>query len=145
MTNNNEPKPTTIMLAGDEVKIAYVETTQVKEGVSCDVYRFAEDNSKDLAIVTVTQGAKTPLQRVVRGISTIEGFYDGAGTLTVKLDDGTEQLYRFEPGDNARMQAGIQIEIGQQMQWAADKGEDLVFYEVCDPPYEDGRFVNLPD
>ena len=29
------------------------------------------------------------------------------------------------------------------MQWEASKNSNLVFYEVCYPPYQDGRFENL--
>jgi len=29
------------------------------------------------------------------------------------------------------------------MQWEADKEADLVAYEICFPPYEDGRYENL--
>jgi hypothetical protein len=113
--------------------------------VECDVYAFANDGFRDLAIVRVKAGAKTPLQRVLRGLSTIEGLYGGSGTLTVRRDDGRKRLYRFEAGDDPKKMAGVTVQIGQVMQWAADKGEDLVFYEICDPPYEDGRFENLPE
>ena len=29
------------------------------------------------------------------------------------------------------------------MQWEADKDSDLVAYEICFPPYEDGRYQNI--
>lgn len=37
----------------------------------------------------------------------------------------------------------IDVQIGEQMQWAAEPESDLVFAEVCFPPYEDGRYENI--
>ena len=36
------------------------------------------------------------------------------------------------------------VEIGEIMQWQADENESLVVFEICFPPYQDGRFENLP-
>jgi hypothetical protein len=34
------------------------------------------------------------------------------------------------------------VKVGETMQWvAAESG--LTFYEICEPPYIDGRFENL--
>lgn len=68
----------------------------------------------------------------------------GGGTLTVWSTDGAPQAYIFEPGDMTDKK-GVEVAKGQLMQWSADKGVDLVFYEVCTPPYEDGRFEDLPE
>jgi len=38
----------------------------------------------------------------------------------------------------------IEVSIGEIMQWEADKESDLHVFEVCYPPYEDGRYENLP-
>jgi hypothetical protein len=35
------------------------------------------------------------------------------------------------------------VGIGDVMQWEADKETDLVAYEICFPPYEDGRYENI--
>ncbi len=39
----------------------------------------------------------------------------------------------------------VVVGVGQIMQWTAPEDTDLVFYEVCDPPYQDGRFEDLPE
>ena len=46
-------KLTEFRLNGDVVPVQFVETQVVKEGVTCDIYLFPNDNSKDLAIVRV--------------------------------------------------------------------------------------------
>lgn len=126
----------------EETPVSFVESMTVKEGVECDVYSFDGDSSKDLAVVSVREGAKTPLQRVLSGVTTTEGFLSGKGTLTVELLDGTVETFKF---DEQNQGEAVQIEVGQIMQWTADPGSDLVFYEVCEPPYEDGRYENLPE
>ena len=35
------------------------------------------------------------------------------------------------------------LAIGEIMQWQADKDSPLVAYEICIPPYEDGRYENI--
>jgi hypothetical protein len=127
---------------GGNHEVSFIETMQVKEGVWCDVYAFVGDNTKDLAIVRVTKGFKTPRQRILQGSSTIEGLLEGKGTFTVQQEDGTVNNYVLDAtSDNKE----IEVKIGQIMQWAAPDDTDLVFYEICDPPYQDGRFENLPD
>lgn len=117
-------------------KIKFIETTQVKEGVVCDVYEFEDDSSKDLGIVKVSKGLKTPLQKVLSGEKTIEIFKEGVGVLTIIGSDKQERIYTF-PGE----QAEVEVKIGEIMQWEAT--EDLTFAEICYPPYKDGRFLNL--
>jgi predicted alpha/beta hydrolase family esterase len=116
-------------------QVEFVETQHVKDGVSCDVYSFTEDNSKDLGIIYLKQGAKTPKQRILKGEKTIEGFLEGAADLAVSRSssDGTTYAYR----DNS-YGADMTLKIGDTMQWIAN--EDSVCYEICYPPYEDGRF-----
>ena len=119
--------------------VHFVETMQVKEGVECDVYEFIDDISKDLAIVRVKKGFKTPLQRIMLGDRTVEGFVSGTGTLTVKDSDEKSQSYSFSGSEKGE----VEVSVGQIMQWYADGEDDLTFYEICWPPYEDGRFENL--
>jgi hypothetical protein len=138
MTDN---KLTQFTIDGKSVPVRFVETQTVKDGVECDIYIFINDSSKDLAIVRVTKGYKTPLQRVLIGDKTIEGFYDGEGTLTLRTVDGKTDKYEFSSTDNKEVVIGI----GQIMQWYADGETDLTFYEICEPPYIDGRFENLKD
>jgi len=121
-----------------ETPVCFIETVTVKEGVECDIYSFENDGSKDLAIVRVAAGAKTPLQQVLSGVTTTEGFLSGEGTLTVQSNgEATTLSFNEEsPGE-------VLVEVGQTMQWEADPNSELVFYEVCVPPYEEGRFENL--
>jgi len=118
--------------------VSFVETMRVKDGVVCDVYKFDNDQTKDLGIVKVSKGFKTPLQAVLNGDKTIERYVSGTGSLTVTKPDGTVTTYEF-PSINTDIEVGI----GDQMQWEAK--EDLVFNEICYPPYQDGRFKNLSD
>lgn len=116
--------------------VSFVETARVKEGVVCDVYKFDNDQTKDLGIVKVAKGFKTPLQAVIQGDKTIERYVSGIGSLTITKPDGTVTTYEF-PSSHTDIEVGI----GEQMQWEAK--EDLVFNEICYPPYQDGRFKNL--
>jgi mannose-6-phosphate isomerase-like protein (cupin superfamily) len=130
----------TSFIADDKVTpVSFVETQTVKEGVECDIYTFVGDSSKDLAVVTVSKGHKTPLQRVLLGTKTVEGYVAGKGTLTVYSND-VAKTYAFKTGG---INKEVLVEVGQTMQWHADGNIDLIFYEICEPPYEDGRFENL--
>jgi len=137
-------KLTTFKVQDKSVPVSFVETQTVKKGVECDIYTFVEDSSRDLAIVTVSKGYKTPLQRVLLGKMTIEGFYEGVGTLTVRSKDGKTDNYSFKSPYEQNVRE-VAIELGQIMQWYADGDDDLVFYEICQPPYSDGRFENLEE
>jgi len=137
-----EEKLTSFRLGDQLVPVSYVETVAVKDGVSCDVYAFEGDTSRDLAVVTVLQGAKTPLQRVLKGETTVEGIVNGVGALTVWAEDGTAMRHTFGPENT---DDPVAVKIGERMQWSAEGEADLVFYELCTPPYEDGRFENLTD
>lgn len=116
-----------------EEETQLVETTQVKEGIVCSVYAFVDDTNKDLGVVSVARGSKTPLQKVVTGDRTIEIFKSGAGRLTVTDVNGKKHIYEF-PSE----QTEVTVKVGETMQWEAI--EDLVFIEVCYPPYKEGRF-----
>jgi hypothetical protein len=118
-------------------KITFIETQQVKEGVEADLYSFNEDNSKDLAIVRVRADYKTPMQRILKGEKTVEGHLDGEGTLAVTHPSGNTTINKYPNSDKA----GVSLGIDDIMQWSAST--DLTFYELCWPPYEDGRFENL--
>lgn len=125
-----------------ESPVTYIETMQVKDGVECDTYSFDGDGTKDLAIVRVAKGSKTPLQKVLLGNKTIEGFVGGKGTLIIRQEDGTAQSYHFDEADASQVKS-VEVKVGQIMQWSADT--NLTFYEICNPPYQDGRFENLPE
>jgi len=117
-------------------KISFVESSEVCEGVTCSVYSFDGDDSKDLGIVTVRKGCKTPLQKVIAGDKTFEIFQDGKGTLNVIGVDGRKKVYNF-PSDDS----DVEVTVGEMMQWEAI--EDVTFAEVCYPPYTDGRFETV--
>lgn len=120
-------------------QVTFIRTDQIKNGVECDVYEFVNDSSKDLAIVRVKANHSTPLQKVLAGDSTIEGYLNGEGQLVVSDAKGHTTVYSYTEIGQATNP--VSVYIGETMQWhAGTKG--LVFYEICTPPYEDGRFIN---
>src|SRR6056297_1517301 len=92
-------------------KVNFIETTQVKEGVVCDIYEFDNDTTKDLGIVKVSKGFKTPLQKVLSGEKTIEIFREGAGQLKVIGTDKKERIYDFP-----RQHSEVEVQVGEIMQ-----------------------------
>lgn len=116
-------------------RVTFVETTQVANGISCDIYTFWENDLKDLGIVTVSRGESTPKQKVLAGDKTEEIFLSGHGTLEIKRASGVIETYNF-PGDVTT----VLVRVGDVMQWKAADDEDLCFAEVCYPPYKGGRF-----
>lgn len=121
--------------------VSFVETTCVADGVKCDVYKFIGDSNKDLGIIRIEAGRKTPLQKVLKGDRTIEGFISGRGKLTVIRSNGEREIY--EVGKEPDKPVEVLIGIGETMQWEADKDSKITAYEICFPPYEDGRYENL--
>ena len=119
---------------GQEVRL--VETTQVKEGVICDVYQFVNNNSKDLGIIRIEAGCKSPRQKVLKGDKTLQIYQEGKGSLEVVRENGKTENYQY-PGSIV----SVEVNVGDIMQWIAN--EYLVYYEICYPPYLDGRFENL--
>ena len=127
-------KITNFKHADEDQTVEYIETQVVKDGVECDVYRFPNDTTKDLAIVRVKAGHKTPKQLILKGTKTIEGHISGQAILFVTADGSDPLEYIFPNTD----QTYVELNINSVMQWQAL--EDLTFYEICEPPYEDGRF-----
>lgn len=121
-------------------KVLFVETVDVTAGVQCDVYTVEGDNNKDLGIIRI-KGTKTPLQRVLKGERTVEGFVSGKGKLTITKADGKEEVYSVD--DRSSLGFKIDVGIGELMQWQADEDCDLVAFEICIPPYEEGRYENI--
>jgi len=124
-----------------ESPVTFIESVEVKPGVDCDVYSFDGDQNRDLAVVTVAQGVKTPRQRVLSGVTTTEGYISGKGTLSVESPDGHEEIIYFDEQNPG----AVMVEVGDVMQWTADPDSELVFSEVCVPPFQEGRFENLPE
>jgi hypothetical protein len=118
----------------------FIESSEVFPGVTCDAYLHPETKERDLAIIYIEAGKKTKPQRVLRGEETIEGYIAGKGKLIIlKL---TGELLQFYVNPETEGFAHT-IEVGDIMQWQAE--EDLVVFEICYPPYQDGRYENLED
>lgn len=126
---------------GQKTPVSFVETIQVTSGVECDVYTFDKDPAKDLGVIRIKPGAKTPLQRVLKGDKTIEGYVSGRGKLTITKPDGNQEIHTID--EHSQKPFSTSVGIGELMQWEADGDSELVAYEVCTPPYEDGRFENI--
>lgn len=125
---------------GKEQPVSFVETMHVTDGVDCDVYTFVGDTTKDLGIIKISPGSRTPLQKVLKGDRTVEGYVSGKGKLTITKGDGTQEEHI---ADGESKKSVVNVGIGETMQWEADKETGLVAYEICFPPYEDGRYENL--
>lgn len=105
----------------------------------CDVYSLDGDKTKDLCIVTVKAGHKTPLQRILKGEKTVQSFMEGRGALTITTLD--EEVNLQELDTNSQPKEFV-VNIGEMMQWEADEA-GLAHYEIYYPPYQEGRFENL--
>jgi hypothetical protein len=128
---------------GQKLKIFYIESVPVAgaDGVICNVFKFESDDSRDLAIIEIAPGGKTPLQKVLSGDKTIEGFISGKGTLLLTGTDGVPR--KFEVDEHTDKPTLQEVKVGETMQWQADNDSNLLVYEICYPPYQDGRYQNL--
>ncbi len=140
MESNPTPRLTEASIHGNTAEVTYVETQTVKDGVECDVYTIADDETMDLAVVRVQPGHTTPLQLVKSGVRTTEIFASGNGSLKVTKPDGITVEHAFTKDSEP---CAIDVNVGDTMQWTAGNEEELEFYEICIPPYEDGRFLDL--
>lgn len=127
---------TKITAEGKEQKVKFMETLDVAYGVKCDVYIFPKDNSKDLGVVRIKKGSKSPRQKILSGDKTLEIYLSGKGKLVIEKPDGSKEVYKTPVEE-------VEVKIGEIMQWFAKS--NLVYYEICYPPYKDGRYENLPD
>jgi len=139
-SENSFTPAASFVFEGREQTVSFAETSHVADGVDCEVYAVTEDTTKDLGIIRIDAGKKTPLQRVLQGERTVEGYISGKGKLTVTKPDGEQQVF---VADGISASPVVSVNIGETMQWEADSDSSLVAYEVCFPPYEDGRFQNL--
>ena len=136
-----KPALKTFVLEGETLEVEYVETSDVvAAGIICDDYNFVGDASKDLAIITVAPGYKTPLQRVLEGTKTIEIYVSGKGKLTIYGLDNETRTY---PVGVTQCELAVEVRVGELMQWEAHPDSELVFSEVCYPPYEEGRYEDI--
>jgi len=137
------PKIHDFEFEGTSQPVEFVETTQVVSGVECDVYNLLGDKTKDLGIIRIQPGGRTPPQRVVGGDRTIEGHVSGTGALVVIRTNGNGDPETYKFTDDASEKLSVEVKIGDVMQWRAAENSKLVVYEVCIPPYQDGRYENL--
>jgi hypothetical protein len=79
---------------GKKLSVKFIESINVTKGVICDVYVFTKDKSMDLGIIHIKPGARTPLQRVLDGDATIEGYISGKGLLKVVKLDKSEEIIK---------------------------------------------------
>ena len=121
--------------------VEFVKTEQVTKGVECDVYSFIGDPTKDLGIIRIQPGFKTPRQRVIQGEKTIEGYISGKGKLIIERGAGEREEYNLK--DKRRNKPEITVNIGDTMQWQAAIDSYLIAYEICFPPYGEGRYEEL--
>jgi hypothetical protein len=134
------PALKTFVVDGQQLEVEYVKTDdQIAPGVIGDDYIIVDDSEKDLAIISVEPGCQTPLQRILKGTRTIEGYVSGKGKLTVISIDGEIAVYPVEPGKSF----STEVHVGDLMQWEAAPDSVLVFSEVCYPPYADDRYENI--
>jgi len=142
MNTEQESNPLKIFNFEDnEQPVSFVETSQVADGVECDVYAFDKDNEKDLGLIRIMPGKKTPLQRVLKGDRTIEGYISGKGKFTLTKPNGEKQI--TEVDEKTKRTKKFDVHIGELMQWEADPQSELMAYEICFPPYQEGRFENI--
>ena len=116
--------------------VTFIETTQVKPGVTCDVYHFADTEEKDLGIITIQPGHTTPMQKILAGDKTVEAHVSGAGMLLVINSDDSRNMYHCD----VDTPLSVSLQIGDTMQWQANAGTELQCAEICFPPYTDDRF-----
>ena len=124
---------------GVEQEVQFTETDDnISPGVVCDIYAFVGDDSKDLGIIRIDPGCKTPLERVLRGTRTVQGSVSGDGELTITRQGGEIETYSVSDDDPS--DCYVDVEVGDVMQWEASPESNLVAYEICFPPYEVGRY-----
>lgn len=121
-------------------KVEFIDTQVVTDGVECDVYTFTENTSKDLGIIRIKESASTPKQLILKGDKTVEGFLAGKADLAFRRTASDEVIYAYTDDSYGN---DVALSVGDTMQWSAT--EDSVCYEICYPPYEDGRFENLTE
>ncbi len=121
--------------------VKFVGRTEEAPGAYCYVYNIEGDNNKDLGIIVMEPGAKTPLQKVLRGDRTIEGLVAGKGTLIITRVGGEIIEYHL---DEERIPFSVEVKVGELMQWQAAPNSRLVAFEIYYPPYQEDRFENLP-
>lgn len=127
---------------GNNLKTRFEERSEVVAGVVCDVYSHPENSAQDLGVIIIQPGMKTPLQKVLRGDKTIEGYISGKGKLTITHVNGDVSTFEVFP---EKKDFAYEVLVGELMQWQAASDSILEVFEVCFPPYQDGRFQNIEE
>jgi hypothetical protein len=141
-TNEAAAKLTSFTFKGKDYPVEFIETIHKREGLEVDTYNFVGDKTRDLAIMRINHGFKTPRQRIDEGERTLEGLVSGRGHFIVeRKDSDLPEVFRFT--DSSQNTSPIEVNIGDVMQWKADGDSTLVAYEICYPKYSDGRFKDL--
>ena len=137
-------KISTLPFEGKSLPVTFVESQQVKEGVTCDIYTIDGDSTKDLAVIEIQPGLRSPRQRISKGTRTIQRFIGGSANLYIDELDGGERT-RYFKSEEAAQNNDVEVQIGEIMQWSSLGPDPLVYYEICEPPFEKGRFEDLPE
>jgi hypothetical protein len=137
---------TSINFEDQRLGVEYVETTQIEgyPGLRCDVYQFTNDNRRDLGVIHIEGGSNTPpqiVQKVAEEQRTTERYVSGDGRLKVIKPDGT--VYLYEISRWSKVALSVDVEPGDKMQWFADPFSRLEIWEICEPAYSEGRFLNI--
>lgn len=122
----------------ETVTTQLIDSQEVFPGVICDAYLHPETKERDLGVIYIEAGKKTKPQKVLSGIETIEGYMSGVGRLIILKPSGEKLTFEVNQESEGFSHT---VEVGDIMQWQAD--EDLVVFEICYPPYQDGRYENL--
>ena len=137
----NAEKPQHIIAGNETLDISFIETQIVADGVTCDSYAIKDDDSRDFAIIKVDKKCRTPVQKVIKGKKTIEGFLAGTGNLvTYSRNKRRQSIYTYGGADGCEP---VRVKVGEKMQWVAGDTDDLYFFEICQPPFKQGRFKNV--
>ena len=73
------------------------------------------------------------------GEKTVEWYVSGKGKLTLTKSDGEQAVFNADGSEPVV----VTVNVGETMQWEANPDSNLVAFEICIPPYEDGRFENI--
>ena len=140
--------------AGRRYAVEQTGSLAVAKGVVCDTYSVDITDDWDLGIIKIDAGCQTPRQRVVGGTRTIEMYLMGEGHLSVASANASapdihpfklEDLWTSEGEEIASGRSrSVDVGHGDVMQWTASGHMALMAAELCWPPYEDGRFIDLP-
>ena len=92
----NAGKISSFIFEGTELPVTFVESQHIQEGVTCETYTIKGDSSKDLAVIQIEPGSKSPKQRVLSGTRTIQRFVSGSATLFVTNTEGKTRKISFK-------------------------------------------------